>query len=132
MGFDKTLMPSINTMGRIPRTFICMRCNKKSVDHTAGYKEELKDGTKLETENVDLCNKCFKLTQSEYRQTEFIKDKLGKGELKDEDLHKIQDSPNFKRELYESSEGLINKKGHAKKFKEDLIKSLLKDKEDKK
>jgi hypothetical protein len=124
MTFDKSLMPSQNAMGRIPRSYICMRCEKKSVDFRSGYSEVLKDGTKLETENVDLCNKCFKKTQSEYRQTEYIKDKLGKGELKDEDLHKIQDSPSFKRELYESSEGLINKKGHAKKYKADLIKAL--------
>ena len=133
MTFDKSLMPSQNAMGRLPRFYICMRCEKKSCDYRSGYTEELEDGTKLETENVDLCNKCFKKTQSEYRQTEFIQDKLGKGEITDEDLHLIQDSPNFKRELYESSEGLINKKGHAKKYKENLIKELkAKSKEDKK
>jgi hypothetical protein len=131
--FDKSLMPSVNTMGRTPRRFKCMRCEKMTVDYLAGYKKEFEDGVKLETENIDLCNKCFKKTQSEHRQTEFIKDALGKGELKDEDLIKLQEDKNFKRKFYESKEGIINKSGHAKRFKENLIKELKdKSKEDKK
>ena len=103
-----------------------MRCEKKSNDYRAGYTKTFEDGVKLETENIDLCNKCFKKTQSEYRQTEFIKDKLGKGEIKEEDLKRIIDEPNFKRELYEGEGGIVHKKGGAKAYKEKLIADRLK------
>lgn len=126
MGFDKSLMPTVSDMGRKSRRFICMRCEKACNDYRAGYKKTFEDGVKLETENIDLCNKCYKKTESEYRQTEFIKDKLGKGDIKEEDLKRISEDPNFKRELYEGKDGIVNKKGKAKAFKENLIKERLK------
>ena len=90
------------------RYFDCKRCGKRTHDQWANapYFSE-KHQIMIHQENLDLCKKCFKKTRKEQSQTMAVKEAMEKGLLKEDDLSKIQDDPNFKAQLFEKLNKLI-------------------------
>ena len=82
------------------RRYKCKRCNKNTTDYLANARGVFDDGVKWEQENIDLCDKCFKITRKEVSQTEQISEMIALKIVKDEDLTKFQEDKKFKQEKF--------------------------------
>jgi len=106
---------------RTKRHFVCKRCGKKATDLQGGDRiYSKKHDCIIESENVDLCNRCFKLTRKEEKNVQFLQMAIQEGVLDKDDVEafkKFQTDKVFKKEILEKC-GIIkvNEEKRAKRL----------------
>jgi hypothetical protein len=99
---------------RTVRKFICKRCEKPSKDLQGGFSQwSQKHQAELIYENIDLCDKCFKITRNEEKNLKYLQEAMSKGLIKEGDietLKRFQMEKPFRTEILEKL-GYIKRKG---------------------
>lgn len=108
------------------RRFTCEKCGKKTFDDDvklgAMNKLAQEHGVKIETEFIDLCEKCFRQEVKNYAQTSVISKGIADKKITEDDLIQLSQNPKYKNVIFKKLE---NKKGHMKEKRKLLIQSLL-------
>jgi hypothetical protein len=103
------------------RHFICKRCSKPSKDLQGGFSQySEKHETELIYENIDLCDKCFKITTREEKNLAHLQSAIQQNIIKQEDietLKRFQTDLPFRRSILEKIGAIkVNEEKRAKRL----------------
>lgn len=88
------------------RKFVCKRCGKDAKDLQGGFKQfSEKHQVELEYENIDLCDRCFKITIREEKNVKYLQQAIAENLIKQEDiesLKRFQTDRFFRRAILEN------------------------------
>ena len=97
----------MQTRGSI-RKFVCKRCGKDAQDLQGGFTQYSKKfETNLVYENIDLCDKCFKITTREQKNLTHLQTAIELGVINKDDietLKKFQTDKHFRKTVLENLE----------------------------
>lgn len=87
------------------RKFICKRCGKPSKDLQGGFNQfSTKHNIVIQYENIDLCDRCFKITNREQKHIENLKKAIELGVISDKDIESLklfQSNVHFRKTILE-------------------------------